>query len=199
MMRFLITALVALSALITVPQIESPGPIVSKDALTDEQLAVYQTVLKDYLKGSDGKLNLSVLTTAPTMEESCGKGFVLEAPPNSSVVHRFISPPPVGQVFLVDPDKQRAKIKQNDPQDSMKRTFDEGKPLTESAIGQSVNLAFSTGMFSLSEVVFDKGHRHAFVSYSFECGRLCGHGNSLLLSKTQNGWKIRKRCGGWVS
>jgi len=45
-------------AFCAVAQEESKKPKVSTNALTDEQLAVYRAVLKDYMKDSRGKLNL---------------------------------------------------------------------------------------------------------------------------------------------
>lgn len=48
----------------------------------------------------------------------------------------------------------------------MKKTIDEREPVTNEQLGKTLELAFSTRFFSLSEIVFDKGHRHAIVSYS---------------------------------
>jgi hypothetical protein len=71
----------------------------------------------------------------------------------------------------VDPEQQESKVKQNDPQNLIKKAIDEREPVTDGQLDKSLKLAFSTGLFSLSEIVFDKGHRHAFVSYSFVCAR----------------------------
>jgi hypothetical protein len=49
-------------AICALPQDESPKPKVSKDALSDEQLSVYRSVLNDYMKDSRGTLNLSSKT-----------------------------------------------------------------------------------------------------------------------------------------
>ena len=70
----------------------------------------------------------------------------------------------------MDPEQQESKVKQNDPQNLSKKAIDERESVRDGQLDKSLQLAFSTGLFSLSEMVFDKGHRHAFVSYSFVCG-----------------------------
>lgn len=81
----------------------------------------------------------------------------------------------------------------------MKKAIDEHEKVTDEQLDQSVKQAFRTGLFTLSEIAFDKEHRRAVVSYSFVCGMLCGHGNTMVLKKLGQNWKIAKRCGGWVS
>ena len=58
---------------------------------------------------------------------------------------------------------------------------------------------FASGMLSLSEIVFDRTHHHAVVSYAFVCGGLCGNGSTLILEKDGDSWKVKKTCGGWIS
>ncbi len=100
---------------------------------------------------------------------------------------------------LVNADEQEKKIEMNDPQIVMKSAIDEHAEVTDKQLEDSIKRAFETGLFSFSEIRFDKQHRNAVVQYGFACGRLCGNGNTLLLKKSGNKWKIRKRCGGWVS
>jgi hypothetical protein len=100
---------------------------------------------------------------------------------------------------LVDPDRQEQKVKENDPQNLMKSAIDEGERVSDKQIENSVKQAFATGLFTLTEIRFDKQHHHAMVAYSFVCGGLCGHGNTLILKKVGQGWKVSKRCGGWIS
>jgi hypothetical protein len=201
-MRLATALLLAITfgAIYAVPQDESPKQKVSKDALSDEQLAVYRAVLNDYVKDSRGTLNLSSKTYPLVVDEGCTQGFKREQTNNSSVtlVHAFTTAP-APKVVLVDPEQQESKVKQNDPQNLIKKAIDEREPVAGGQLDKSLKLAFSTGLFSLSEIVFDKGHRHAFVSYSFVCGSLCGHGNDLVLEKTEKGWKVRKACSSWIS
>jgi hypothetical protein len=103
------------------------------------------------------------------------------------------------RVVLVDPDHQQETIKENDPENLMKKAIDDRQKITEGQLDRSIKSAFDGGLFTLSEIVFDKGHLQAVVSYSFVCGGLCGHGNTLVLKKLGNSWKVTKKCGGWVS
>ena len=190
----------------SVAQDDSAKVTVSKEALTAEQVAVYRVVLKNYLKGSNGTLNLSNTTYpldlgGPLFDEGCVKGVKLEKSDEShQVVHLFESALPLApNVTLVDPKQQSVKVKQNDPQDLLKKAIDEHQTVTDKQLGTSVQLAFSTGLFSFSEIVFGQGHRDAVLSYSFVCGILCGHGNTLRLERAGYTWKIRKTCGSWIS
>lgn len=56
------------------------------------------------------------------------------------------------------------------------------------------------GVFSLSEIVFDREHRRALISYSYGCGLLCGSGRTMVFAKSDGEWKlVSLECGGWVS
>jgi len=68
------------------------------------------------------------------------------------------------------------------------------------SVEDAVRNAFATGLFSMSEIAFDKDHHHAVVSYSFWCGFLCGHGKTVVFEKVNGMWRNTNRnCGGWVS
>jgi len=188
-------------AVFAVSQDDSTKPIVSEESLTGEQVSIYRTVLKDYLRGSDGTLNVSALTEPLDQSDDCVKQMRLEnltAP--AAAVHRLEQPlVPGTKITLVDPMRQRRAVAENDPQNLMKKAIDEHEKVTDEQLDKSVKQAFRTGLFTLSEIAFDKEHRRAVVSYSFVCGMLCGHGNTLVLKKIRQNWKIAKRCGGWVS
>jgi len=81
----------------------------------------------------------------------------------------------------------------------MRKALDDHQKITDEQLDQSVKSAFDTGLFTLSEIAFDRDHRRAVLSYSFVCGRLCGNGNTLVLRKVGHNWKVLKRRGGWVS
>jgi hypothetical protein len=91
----------------------------------------------------------------------------------------------------VDADEQSTLVTKNDPGNSIRN----GKSV-ETAVAE----AFATGLFSLSEIDFDREHRHAIVSYTFECGMLCGSGRTLVFEKVGKEWRRTDlECGGWVS
>ena len=102
------------------------------------------------------------------------------------------------KIVLVDPDDQEKKVAENDPQKLMHKAID-GEAVTDKQLDESLKKAFASGLFTLTEIIFDKEHRHAMVAYSFFCGGLCGHGNTVILEKTGHGWKLSKWCGGWIS
>jgi hypothetical protein len=94
-------------------------------------------------------------------------------------------------IRLVDADKQTKAVETNDPRSSIRQ----GK-----SVETAVTRAFSTGLFSVSEIAFDKEHLRALVSYSFVCGSLCGSGGVWVFEKVGGAWKKSGRvCGGWVS
>jgi hypothetical protein len=98
---------------------------------------------------------------------------------------------PSKNMTLVDPKRQAKIVRNNDPS----TTIQQGKP-----VHSAVEKAFSTGLFSLSEIAFDKSHHYAIVSFGFWCGSLCGHGSTLIFENVSGQWKRTDRnCGGWVS
>ena len=51
----------------------------------------------------------------------------------------------------------------------------------------------------LSEVIFDAGHRHAAMNYSFVCGEGCGDGGALLFENHDGEWRNpRQVCDHWM-
>jgi hypothetical protein len=68
------------------------------------------------------------------------------------------------------------------------------------SVNEAVEKGFANGLFSLSEIAFDKDRRHAVVSYGFHCGLLCGNGALWVFEKVDGKWrKTDLTCGGWIS
>ena len=174
-------------------------PKVSDKPLTAEQLAVYRVVLGSWMAQEMPALNLAVETvplgeTGAAADESCSKGLDLESA-SPTVVHRFRQQDlaklgPSRTLTLVDPDLQRQEVQKNDPE----KTFGDGR-----SIEDAVQNGFDHGLATLSEIRFDKGHKHAIVSYGFYCGSLCGNGGALVLEKIDGVWQRKSRCGEWIS
>jgi len=94
-------------------------------------------------------------------------------------------------IRLVDANSQIRTVQKNDPRNWIGR----GK-----SVKNAVNDAFATGLFSVSEVAFDKQHRRALVMYTFVCGSLCGSGRTWQFEKVNGVWKKTDHvCGGWIS
>ena len=57
----------------------------------------------------------------------------------------------------------------------------------------------ANGYATFSRVGFDANRTHAFVSMSYSCGGLCGHGFAVSLMKTDGHWKVQKVNQLWIS
>jgi len=171
---------------------------VSDTPLTAEQLAVYRTVLHGWMENEVSAINLSVQTIPfPTSGAfdagDCGKDLELE-PLTPGVVHRFrpADLPQLGsdKIVLVDPEWQQREVADNDPG----KTIREGR-----SIEDAVRNGFAHGLVTVSEIRFDKAHKHAIVSYGFRCGGLCGNGGTVILEKVESGWQRKSHCSNWIS
>jgi hypothetical protein len=204
-MRFLLPTLIAGLAfgLSTGTQDERTKPKVNPDPLTDKQIAVYRVVVQHYLGDSKDSLNLSI-STEPIKASwvpfngSCPNDSQEDAP--QPVIHHFSQATIFDKrLVVVDPGEQQKKIDQGDPQILLKKAIDEGGVASEDELKKSVKRAVENGLFSLSEIVFDKKHQRALVAYSFVCGSLCGNGNTLILRLSDGKWRISKTCTVWMS
>jgi len=174
---------------------KSPAP------LSTDETAIYKAVLQQYISGDAPSLNVST-KTYPLDPEShmsglkngeCLKGIQLDN--LAAISHTYHELPPEvlsgNNMRLVDPERQAKIVKGNDPS----RTIAKGK-----SVDNAVTEAFATGLFSMSEIAFDKDHRYAVVSYRFWCGGLCGQGSALVFQKVGSEWKkMERNCGGWIS
>jgi hypothetical protein len=199
---FLLATASLVWSLSTGSQDKRKEPIVSDDPLTADQIAVYAVVLKNYDNGSGKPLNLA--RTSEPFGESEQKGCVDWAPEatkaTAPVVHKLDSLAAENRTLvLVDSGRQQEQIEKNDPQKLIKSVIDGGAKVSKKQLSDSLEKAFASGLFTFSEIIFNKGHRYALLSYSFVCGSLCGHGETLLLRKSRKTWKIAKHCGVWVS
>jgi hypothetical protein len=183
-----------------------PMTTVSAVPLTTEQVAIYRTVLEDFLKDSKDRLNVANKSepldeSGPFSGGACVQEFHIEVSKDlTQVIHPLDEMASLKlSIVLVDPQKQRKQIQKNDPDNLMKKSIDDHQKLTDNDVANAVGQAFRTALFTLSEIAFDKEHRYALVSYSFYCGRLCGNGKTLILERTGDAWKIAKTCGNWVS
>jgi hypothetical protein len=180
-----------------------PKPVISNDQMTSEQVAIYRAVLENYTKGTEVSLNISNLTQPfrGNDEKECLKG--IELPPDAEskpAIHRLDPAVALGpKMALVDPNQQNKVVKQNDPGNRIHNASESGRPLSDKDIEDSVKQAFSTALFTFSEIAFNQEHTRAAVQYSFYCGRLCANGGTLVLAKESGKWKIVSQCSSWIS
>jgi hypothetical protein len=146
-------------------------PRVSDHPLTAEQVDIYRAVLKYYPKDSGDMLNVSD-TTVPL--EVSGRSF------DKVCVEGIEAEQPLGPVpeaHKLSPSVlvgTKMKFVEPEPQENRIRVF------------------------TLSEIIFDKPHEHAIVSYSFGYSS-CASGAILVLEWDGHGWAIKKSCGRWMS
>jgi len=188
--------------LVVLSQDKPPKPRVSPDALTGDQIAIYQAVLKDFNDGAKSPLNLA--NTTEPLERSGTKGCVNWVPASDKnsapIVHRLDAlVRSDSKLALVESKKHQQAIDDNDPQKLLKSAIDDGKKVDEDELSESVKRAVASALFTFYEIAFDKEHKRALLSYSFVCGGLCGHGETMVLRRSGKNWKIAKRCREWVS
>lgn len=166
--------------------------------LTEDEIAIYRLIIDQWI-GKKGALNVAQQTFPvevsidENMSCECLRGF--DAQTLFLATHSFHKLTWAvlreQNIRIVSVTDQRNKIARNDPE----RLIEAGK-----SINEAVTIAEENGLFSLSEIVFDRTRQRALVSYSFQCGMLCGSGATLIFEKTSFGWKRSKiDCGGWVS
>jgi hypothetical protein len=176
-------------------------PIKNRNPLSTDEIAIRRAVIQQWVSNERTALNVSARTfpfdvTSPSSGLSgctCLKGLQVESLLGVSRSFHDLTPGvlPYKSMRLVDANKQAMIVGVNDPS----RTIGRGKSV-EDAVGD----AFASGLFSMSEIAFDKAHRSALVSYSFSCGSLCGNGATFVFEKVGGEWKKTGHvCGGWVS
>ena len=189
-------AVIVLGISITFAQ-DRPKPVVSETPLTAEQLAVYHALISQWMGKDKRPVNLANQTDPQggmdaKEDKDCGEGLELE--PLAATVHH-IRPEDAEQIApgifrLIDPDSGSDEVKKNDPENSIRNG---------GSVDSAVENGFAHGLFSLGEIRFDKSHTHAIVLFSFVCGGLCGHGATLVMKKTTNGWERSSDCENWIS
>ena len=168
--------------------------------LTADEIAIYHAVLARWASDSQGSLNVAnktvpLGTASPSALSNCAcvEGINVEDDSPAFRSYRRLTPDilPGNNMHLVDPEEQSASVRINDPG----VTTSQGK-----AIDDAVQGAFEAGLFSLSEIAFDRGHHFAIVTYAFWCGGLCGNGSTMVFEKIGSEWtRTDRQCGGWVS
>lgn len=200
--RMLVFAIVFFAGLYG--QDQEAKPVISKGPLSAEQIAIYRAVLVDYTQGEDTTLNVANITTPFSVdfgvERGCLNGFVMPVESGSKIVHRLDAAVILNSsMVLVDADKQSDVVKKNDPANLLHRAIDDHEQVSDKELEKSVKQAFAAGLFTFSEIVFNKQHTRAVVQYSFVCGELCGNGKTSVFTKVKGKWKKSKGCGAWVS
>jgi hypothetical protein len=168
-------------------------PLISRQALSAEQLSVYSVVLAAWMDNDQGThpVHLAIQTTPfalSDMDSDCGRNLRMTEG-STREVHQFrpedLKTLLPSKVELVDPNNQGKEVAENDPHTSIRK----GK-----SIETAVENAFAHGLTTLGEIHFDKSHTHAIVSYNFSCGATCGNGSTAILERKDGAWHILSHC-----
>jgi hypothetical protein len=199
-LAFVLAAMLGLILPLFLSGLDNSKPAKSTTPLSADEIAVYKAVFLTYGGDKDAGLNVSAKTypldpsasTTGFDQPECLNGVRLDN--LSTVSHSYHDLPPEvlpsKAMRIVDPKTQARIVHSNDPSNTIRK----GEPVKEAVEG-----AFTTGLFSVSEIAFDKEHHFAAVRYSFWCGSLCGNGSTLVFEKIHGEWKKIRNCGGWVS
>jgi heterodisulfide reductase subunit C len=178
--------------------------------LSPERLAVYRAVLRHWMSEGNGT-RVSVyladrtesLDTNDLHDSECGKSLNVEQV-RSTYQYHFLADDlaqlGAEKIILVDADEYEKIISKYKSQKTL------GKNRVKIAarddrIGKIVEEAIDHGLFSLSEVHFDKEMKHAVVEYGFACAYnvWCGSGEVLLMEKINGAWQLKTSCIEWVT
>ena len=176
-------------------------PVKSSAPLSADEVAIYKAVLRAYSGDKDVNLNVAATTypldpdasTTGFDQPECLKGIELENLSSTSNSYHELPADvlPSKTMRLVDPKRQAKIVHSNDPSDTIRK----GAPVKDAMVA-----AFSTGLFSMSEIAFDREHHFAAVRYTFWCGSLCAHGRTLVFENANGEWRDANRsCGNWIS
>jgi hypothetical protein len=170
----------------------SSHPLFSAVPLSPEQVAVYRAFFSEYLSNDEmetaSRINVGDITEkfqpAADQFSGCLKGFT----PTSGITevhhfdHEFYDLP---VIRLVDAKKHKIS--------------DPGKAINKGdSVDSAVKAGFASGLLQVSEILFDPDHRLAAFDYSFVCGRLCGHGETIVFELKNGTWKRSgRRCAFW--
>jgi hypothetical protein len=176
------------------------SPIKIATPLDGDEVAIYRAVIQQWNSDERAALNVSAATlpidvTSLSERTECGclAGIAVESLLKASHSFHILarSNLPGNNIRLVDLKEPTAIVNRNDASRAIRE---------ERSVNDAVENAFANGLFSVSEIAFDKEHRHALVNYSFHCGLLCGNGAMWAFEKVNGAWKKTDRmCDGWNS
>jgi hypothetical protein len=190
--------LILLASLASAPIPASTAPVSSQSSVADssvsqDEMAIYNTVLASWLGKHQGRQLVNEKLSAPPSKhdpefDECTKGLdfrsVAQGAENKKSLAgiRFKT----NGIELID--------------GSQWKPADPGQGI---ANGESVETAvrngFANSLISFSQIAFSRDRKDALVKISMVCGGLCGSGSTIHLHNSATGWGILSRCGEWIS
>ena len=170
---------------------KEPKSVLSKELMSADAVAVYETFLRSYVPEVSDKIHVSNRTVpfgSSGVESECLTQYGIKDSSSNEVHNLDDHFARLPNVVLVDPKHYEIE----DPGIAIRA----GKPIPE-----AVRAGFVAGLLTVSEIVFSKDSRFAAFAYSFRCGSLCGNGATAVFERTDKGWKrvSDARCGAWIS
>jgi hypothetical protein len=171
----------------------APGHSSASIPLSQDEIAIYETVLTSWSSGNSGQQLVDYHLDAPPVASdpallNCTKG--LRFPEDTQRVR--------DQKTLVGVHFKGDTIELTDG--SNWNPDDPGAAITN---GKSVEAAVSEGighsLISFSQAAFSHDGKDALITFSMVCGSLCGSGSTIHLHKTGTQWHVVNRCRGWIS
>jgi hypothetical protein len=173
-------------------EVKSNKPVRNTGALSSDEIAIYRSLMSRWSSGERVKVSSKTFPLElDRIDCACFNGMDTDAVLAASHSYRYLTRDvlPGKYARLVDPDSDASPIR--DPEEGMRKG---------ESIQAAVDKAFDSGLLSLSQIAFDKEHRHAVVSYEFYCGSLCGSGLTVIFEKVGGEWKqADQTCGGFIS
>ncbi len=191
MRRRLVVALVLLHLTHLSHAQKDPVQVLSSP-FTQEQIAVYRAFLTDYRRGDDARtINIAEQTDILEPDDGDYSGCMKKFPRSArgKIVHNVTEEfARENRLRLVDPKLHKV----NDPE--------EGWMLKGQSVESAVKAGFESGLLTLSDIIFDGKHRNAALHYSFICGKLCAHFETVVYEKRHGVWKPSQlSCGYGIS
>lgn len=178
-----------------IPSVGEDKPTKNPAPLTADEIAIYKAIVGQF---SSYRIDVSGTTfpllSGPGPRLSLSDGCFADIPAESvaAATHSFHDLTP--DVLL---GKDFPNVRLVSPADKENNS---GRRNTQGTGAGAATDAPKAASLSVSEIAFDKEHRHAVVTYAMWCGSLCGDGATLVFEKTATGWKkANRRCGNWVS
>ena len=172
---------------------DSLKPKLSKTPLCGDQIEIYRSILRSNSKDLHHPLHLAFVTMPAEpfdLGEACTRA-ISPAHGNGREIHRIDSAHVDGlDIALVDPELPD-KILAN--RDSGNWSKDTRWKASKEAYNHAFNQAFPTGLYWLSEVLFDESCERAIVTHGFVCNLLCGQSETVLFQKSAEEWQRADR------
>lgn len=163
----------------------------------DVPVEIYEAVLQSWL-GTDYSpaLVAEQLRSAPNTNDpefsDCVKGLKFKEPARVTPVLKSLRGVHFARkgVRLIDPEKWH-------PADGpLVAHVNQGQT---KSLDSDLSRAMAHSLISFSRIQFDRTGDWALLSFSSVCGPLCGTGSTLLMHRTNNTWKVFRRCREWIS